>query len=105
MSDPDINNLNSKDAAGKQIEAIVAAKKMAIDEILKEKRIAIADIRAEMDLAIDEILCESDNSEEGLIVNDMAEAVKRKRKKGKRDSDRRVRDTDYDSHEKKHRET
>lgn len=27
MSDPDINNLNSKDAAGKQIEAIVAAKK------------------------------------------------------------------------------
>ncbi|MBO7927515.1 hypothetical protein J5X91_14800 [Pseudoalteromonas sp. K222D] len=78
MSDPDINNLNSKDAAGKQIEAIVAAKKMAIDEILKEKRTAIAEIRAEMDLAIDEILCESDNPEEGLKVNDMAEAVKRK---------------------------
>ncbi|WP_372762360.1 hypothetical protein [Pseudoalteromonas sp.] len=104
MSDSDINNLNSNDDAAEQLAAIAAAKRMAIDEILKEKRLAIAEIRAEMDVAIDEILCEAENTDEGLIVNDMAEAVKRKRKQGKRDSDRRARDADYDSHEQKHRE-
>jgi len=105
MSDTDINNLNCKDdPACNSIEEILKEKNIAIKEILKEKRIAIEEIRAEMDLAIDEILLESEDSNEGQVVNGMAEAVKKQRKKGRRDCDRRARDADYDSHERRHSE-
>ncbi|SEL43769.1 hypothetical protein SAMN05216262_1112 [Colwellia chukchiensis] len=103
MSDADINNLSRKDdILSDAIAEITKAKKMAIAEILKEKRMAIADIRAEEDLAIEELHIEADDTTDSQAASDMAEAVKKQRKKGLREGDRRTRDAHYKVHEKKH---